>query len=85
MGNAEKPEELNFGVNSVSVFAPVSLVKAVEDARQDWLLAKKIFEEATDIDLIDYAIHQIEAAERRYMFLLKKSREEGVLGEVSLR
>ncbi|MHB1127695.1 MAG: YaaL family protein [Bacillota bacterium] len=85
MSIAEKPDNLSGGLRDPAIPLLFSLVKTVDEARQDWISAKKLFEEATDKDLIDYAIHQIEAAERRYMYLLKKAREEGIWGEVSLR
>lgn len=50
----------------------------IEEARQEWQSAKKLFEEATDQDLIDHAIHGVKAAERRYMYLLKEAREKNV-------
>lgn len=50
----------------------------IEEARQDWQRSKKLFEEATDQDLIDHAIHGVKAAERRYIFLLKEAREKKI-------
>ncbi|HHU69155.1 MAG TPA: YaaL family protein [Thermoanaerobacterales bacterium] len=54
------------------------LIDAVEAARQEWLTAKKYFESVTDPDLIDHAVYLMEAAQRKYMYLLKKARQEGV-------
>jgi hypothetical protein len=50
--------------------------KLVEQARQEWQDARLRFEQISDPDLIDHAIYAIEAAEQRYMYLLKKAREE---------
>ena len=47
----------------------------VEQAKQEWQDAKKRFNEVSDPDLVDYAIYALEAAERRYIYLLKKARE----------
>lgn len=49
----------------------------VEQARQDWQCARERFDQISDPDLIDHAIYDLEAAERRYVYLLKKAREEG--------
>ncbi len=56
----------------------VDYFKLVECARQEWQDAKQRFDQISDPDLIDHAIYSIEAAEKRYMYLLKKAREEGV-------
>lgn len=50
----------------------------VDQARRDWIWAKKMVEEAEDHDLIDRAIYYQGAAERRYMYLLKKAAEEKI-------
>lgn len=46
----------------------------VEQARQEWLNAKSYFDNVVDPDLVDYAVYSVEAAERKYMYLLKKAR-----------
>jgi hypothetical protein len=50
----------------------------VERARLDWLEARAYFDNVTDPDLVDYAIFCIEAAEKKYMYLLKLAREQGL-------
>ena len=50
----------------------------MEEARQEWQSAKERFDQISDPDLIDHAIYDLEAAERRYVYLLKKAKEEGV-------
>ena len=50
--------------------------RMVEQARREWQDAKHRFEQIADPDLIDHAIYAIEAAEQRYIYLLKKAREE---------
>lgn len=50
--------------------------KLVEQARREWRDAKLRFEQISDPDLIDHAIYAIEAAEQRYIYLIKKAREE---------
>ncbi|MDX9873054.1 MAG: YaaL family protein [Clostridia bacterium] len=56
-----------------------SLCELVELARRDWEHARKIFEESRDPDMVDHAIFAMEAAERKYMYLLKKAREEKIV------
>ena len=56
---------------------PKDYFTIVEEARQDWQGARKRFEQISDPDLVDHAIYALEAAERRYVYLLKKAREEG--------
>ena len=45
---------------------------SIENAKRNWEDAKSIFENATDPDLIDYAIYNVDAAEKRYTYLLKQ-------------
>jgi len=58
-----------------------SLVTLVEKAKIEWDQAKVFFNEAQDPDLIDHAIFAMEAAERKYMYLLKEARKENVVQE----
>jgi len=44
----------------------------VECARKEWEYAKNIFENVSDPDLIDYAIYNVEAAEKKYTYLIKQ-------------
>ena len=48
----------------------------IEKARQDWLAAIALFNNVCEKELIDYAIFNLNAAERRYTFLLKEAREK---------
>ena len=52
-----------------------SLLELVEEAKKEWLAAKDYFENVSEPDLIDYAIHSMEATEKRYNFLLRKLKE----------
>lgn len=52
-------------------------LEAVEAARREWLSARAYFDNVTDADLVDHAIFTIEAAEKKYMYLLKQAREFG--------
>ncbi|MBP2637264.1 MAG: hypothetical protein H6Q72_3171 [Firmicutes bacterium] len=54
-----------------------SLAEIIDQARLEWLAAQNYYKTVTDPDLIDYSIFLIKAYERRYMYLLKKARQEG--------
>lgn len=56
--------------------ADSSLQDDVDSARRDWESARSYFETVTDPDLIDHAIYAMEAAERKYMYLLRLAREK---------
>ena len=49
-----------------------------EQARQAllaWKNAQNYFENVTDPDLVEYAVYDLEAAKRRYTYMLKCARE----------
>ena len=54
-----------------------SLEAAVEEARAEWLSTRRYFECVSEPDLVDQAIYSMEAAERKYMYLLRLAKEEG--------
>ncbi|MDI9419007.1 MAG: YaaL family protein [Firmicutes bacterium] len=65
--------------NEFDTFAEVdqaSLRQQVEEAKDAWLAARSYFDSLTDPELIDYAIYSLEAAERKYMYLLKKYKSQ---------
>lgn len=62
---------------------PPSMLEAVEQARLEWVAARRYFETVTDPDLIDHAVYLLEAAQRKYTYVLKKARESNVRGETS--
>jgi hypothetical protein len=45
----------------------------IRDALQKWKDAVAYFENVDDPELIEYAVYEMEAAKRRYIFLLKNS------------
>ncbi|NLG83769.1 MAG: YaaL family protein [Firmicutes bacterium] len=47
------------------------LATAIAAAREEWLTAQRFFECVSEPDLVDQAIYSIEAAERKYMYLLR--------------
>ena len=50
----------------------------IKNAKKEWENAKNIFENATNPDLIDYAIYNIEATEKKYTYLLKQIKSGNV-------
>ncbi|MDP2871252.1 MAG: YaaL family protein [Bacillota bacterium] len=54
--------------------APPGLRDSVEQAKREWLCARSFFDQVTDPDLVDYAIYQVKATEKRYMYLLQQAR-----------
>lgn len=51
-----------------------AVLEAVEEAKQEWLNARIYFDNVVDPDLIDLAIYTMDAAERKYMYLLKQAK-----------
>jgi len=66
----------------VSSYMQPSLAQSVELAREEWLNARAYFEAVSEPDLVDHAIYTMEATEKRYIYLLKKARAEGVTVDV---
>lgn len=44
----------------------------IENAKREWEDAKNIFENVSEPDLVDYAIYKVEAAEKKYIYLLRQ-------------
>lgn len=51
-----------------------SLEESVEEARREWMLARRYFETVSEPELVEHAAYLIKATERRYMFLLRLAR-----------
>jgi hypothetical protein len=54
------------------------LPDVVEQARQEWLGAQHYYNSVSDKDLIDHAVYMMQAAEKKYMYLLKQARLQGI-------
>ncbi|EAX48856.1 hypothetical protein TcarDRAFT_2545 [Thermosinus carboxydivorans Nor1] len=54
------------------------LSEVVEQARQEWLSAQNYYNNVSDSDLVDHAVYLLQAAEKKYMYLLKLARKEGI-------
>lgn len=58
--------------------ARVRWVEEVEAARREWLGYRAYFDCVSDPELVDHAIYAVQAAERKYMYLLRRARMAGV-------
>lgn len=47
--------------------------RQVQKALEDWKKATAYFESVSDPDLVDYAVYDMEAAKKRYIFLLRNA------------
>lgn len=54
------------------------MLDVIEQARQEWLNTDHYFDCVSDPELIDHAILLKEAAQKKYMYLLKQARIEGL-------
>ena len=54
------------------------MLSQIEDARREWLSARSYFDSVLDPDLVEHAVYVNQAAEKRYMFLLKQAKEQGI-------
>jgi len=58
------------------VRAAPTLAESVEEARREWILAKRYFESVSEPELVEHATYLIKATERRYMFLVRLARAQ---------
>lgn len=56
----------------------MTMPELIEQARREWQDAQDYYNTVTDNDLIDHAAFRIQAAEKRYVYLMKKARQEGL-------
>jgi hypothetical protein len=59
--------------------AEMSLPESIEQARREWQDAQDYYNTVTDKDLIDHAAYMIQAAEKKYIYLMKRARAEGIV------
>ncbi|WP_326910944.1 DUF2508 family protein [Sedimentibacter sp. MB31-C6] len=48
----------------------------IEKARKEWEEAKNIFENVSEPELVDYAIYNVVAAEKKFTYLLKQIKND---------
>ncbi|HOV42695.1 MAG TPA: DUF2508 family protein [Syntrophothermus lipocalidus] len=65
-----------FPEEELAMNKPVPLEDLLAQAYQDWVVARLLFDENQDPDMIDFTIYNLKAAEHRYCYLLKKARQE---------
>ena len=46
----------------------------IKKAHADWQAAENYFDNVADPDLVDFAIYDIEAAKKKYIYMLKKAK-----------
>jgi len=54
----------------------------VKQAHREWQIALNNFDYLTDPDMIDFGIYNIEAAEKKYVCLLKTARKENITADL---
>jgi len=55
------------------------MLSLIDEAQREWVAAKNYFDNVSDPDLIDHAVYVSQAAEKRYMYLLKQARSQGLI------
>ncbi|MBS3874144.1 MAG: YaaL family protein [Firmicutes bacterium] len=58
--------------------ASSEMLTLLSSAHQEWVAARQYFDHVSDPDLIDHAVYVNQAAEKRYMYLLKQARSQGI-------
>ncbi|MGB9680094.1 MAG: DUF2508 family protein [Thermoanaerobacteraceae bacterium] len=53
-------------------------VEEIKQTMKELKNAEIYFQNVTDPDLIDHAIYKLESVKRKYTYLLKKAKEEGI-------
>jgi hypothetical protein len=58
--------------------ADYNILMDVKNAHAEWVNAQNLFNNVSDPELVDYAIYNLEAARKKYMYMLKQARMKGV-------
>ncbi len=58
------------------------LVEQIKEAHRDWVDALDNFNYPIEDDMVDYAIYNVNAAEKKYAYLIKKARNENITLDV---
>lgn len=56
-------------------------ISEIRKAREEWLAAQNYFENVVDHALVDYAIYELEAARRKYVYMLKQAETKGITSD----
>lgn len=62
----------------------IEFMNALQQAREEWLAAQNFFENVNEPDLVDYAIYGMEAARRKYMYMIKQAKIRGIKVDASI-
>lgn len=62
----------------------LQLIREIEKARDEWVMAQSRLDSVTDPELIDHAIFMMEAAEKKFMYLLRKARRQGITKDIAM-
>ncbi|GEM_PF-346211 len=54
--------------------------RAVEEARLEWEKARSYFENVSEPDLVDHAVHLLAAAEKKYNYILSQVKHQSAEG-----
>lgn len=58
--------------------ADTDIARCLSQAKTEWEAARILFDTVTDPDMVDAAIHMVAAAEKKYSYLLRLAKSEGV-------
>jgi len=63
----------------------IDILRAVNQAHAEWVNAQNYFNSVSEPELVDYAIYNLEAARKKYMYMLKQAKLMGVAGIQTLQ
>ena len=58
--------------------AGYDILMDVKNAHDEWVNAQNLFNNVSDPELVDYAIYNLEAAKKKYMYMLKQAKMNGI-------
>lgn len=61
------------------------ILQAVNQAHAEWMNAQNYFNSVSEPELVDYAIYNMEAARKKYIYMLKQAKLKGVEGVQTLQ
>lgn len=67
---------INRGQANKSTGEEQEILNQIRKAHAEWQTAINLFNYSTDPDMVEYGIYNIEAAEKKYVCLLKRARKE---------
>lgn len=58
--------------------ADADIARYLSQAKTEWEAARILFDTVTDPDMVDAAIHMVAAAEKKYSYLLRLAKSQGL-------